>query len=218
MKVKLLIVCTFFIKLTFGQVWLIDFDSTGPLNSLFIDTIANKQNIWQIGVPDKPGFESAYSLPNVICTDLHKSYPVNDTSVFGIKTKIIKSDGSFEGMYISGRYKIDSDSLTDYGSIEFSADSGKLWYDLLADTNYLEAYCIQTNNEKTDFTGRKMKWHSFQFFLNSACFDIWFEKIILIKFSFISDSIQTNKAGWMIDDIEFDYIFESVEEVKSKPY
>ena len=67
---------------TFAQwEYFIDFDSPNSQNNhIIIDTISNPDNIWQIGVPSKTIFDSAYSLTHAIVTDTLNAYPVNDTS------------------------------------------------------------------------------------------------------------------------------------------
>jgi hypothetical protein len=64
-------------------VYFIDFDTPwSQAEHITIDTISNPNNIWQIGVPNKPLFNTAYSVPNVIVTDTINTVPANDTSTF----------------------------------------------------------------------------------------------------------------------------------------
>jgi hypothetical protein len=48
-------------------------------------------------------------------------------------------------------------------------------------------------------------------------FNISFGDTVLFRFTFISDSIQTFRDGWMIDNIEIYDFLEGVEEMHSKP-
>ncbi len=58
----------------------VNFEDDGSwCNVIFqVDTISNPINIWEIGSPNKTGFDSAYSYPNVIITDRLKPDPAND--------------------------------------------------------------------------------------------------------------------------------------------
>ena len=49
------------------------------------------------------------------------------------------ADGGFAFVHtaiLSGEYYVNSDSLTDFGLIEFSPDNGTTWIDLINDTTY----------------------------------------------------------------------------------
>jgi len=169
---------------------------------LWIDTISDTNNIWQIGVPQKTIFNSAYSLSNAIITDTINPYPVNDTSSF-IYVNIAECMGSpCSGVnLISGQYKVNSDSLNDFGTIWFSPDNGQLWIDLLNDTVYQQY--IFWNNDKPVFTGTSTVWNYFEVHVTNLglIFNIEPGDTVLYRFTFISDSIQTNHEGLMFDDI-----------------
>ena len=188
----------------------LNFDNEYGLEHLKIDTIAKPGNIWQIGIPQKGLFTTAKSSPNVIITDITNPYPVNDTSSF-IITNVALGCG-FEmphTVLLSGWYNVNSDSLSDYGKIEFSPDNGKSWIDMLNDTIpgsewyldwYWDAYI------KPVLTGNSEGWKSF--WVNLAVlgkkFNINYGDTVLYRFTFISDSIQTNKPGLMYDDLHFE--------------
>ncbi|HEY0030587.1 MAG TPA: hypothetical protein VGC65_07505, partial [Bacteroidia bacterium] len=83
-KLSLLFLMFFTCLKIFGQnYYTINFDGA-PLSTwgyeLYIDTISNPGNVWQIGPPQKNTFTGAVSSPNVIVTDTLNYYPVNDTS------------------------------------------------------------------------------------------------------------------------------------------
>jgi hypothetical protein len=108
--------------------YMINFEDTTSTYDLRIDTISNINNIWEIGEPNKVLFDSAYTKPNAIVTDLQDPYPINDTSNF-IITHIAKGGLAYwpyAYVYLDFRYFVDSDSLLDYGMIEFSQDNGKI--------------------------------------------------------------------------------------------
>ena len=103
---------------------------------LTIDTISNPNNSWQIGIPNKEFLSDAFSPMNVIITDTINPYPVNDTSAFTIWH--VADEGFVEphSADLQGYYKVNSDSLRDFGRIDFSPDNGNLWVDLINDTIY----------------------------------------------------------------------------------
>ena len=191
----------------------LNFDSQFGLLHLTIDTLSNPNNIWQIGAPQKSIFTSAYSLPNVLITDTINAYPINDTSIFYI-TNVAKG-GGFEWPHtvvLTGQYFVNSDTITDYGKIEFSPDNGTTWIDMLNDTvgNWL-----WYDNDKPVLTGNSNQWKSF--WVNLAELGFYFGvqdgDTVLYKFTFISDNIQNNKDGLMFDDFHFEDWVEGIEEL-----
>ena len=191
----------------------LNFDSQSGLQHLTIDTVSNPNNIWQIGAPQKTVFTSAYSTPNVLVTDTVGDYPINDTSIFIITN--VAYGGGFETPHtviLAGQYYINSDTLTDYGKIEFSPDNGTTWVDMLNDT---VGYWYWNSYEKPILTGNSNQWKSFWVNLAELGFAYGVQDgdTILYRFTFISDSIQTNKDGLMYDDLHFEDWAEGIEEV-----
>jgi len=201
---------------SFGQLYDsydLNFDSQVGLQHLTIDTISNPNNIWQIGSPQKTVFTSAWSAPNVMVTDTINPYPTSDTSIF-IITNIAFGLG-FEWPHtviLAGQYYVNSDTLTDYGKIEFSPDNGTTWVDMLNDT---VGFWYWNSYEKPILTGNSNQWESF--WVNLAELGYFFGvqdgDTILYKFTFISDSVETNKDGLMFDDFHFEDYVEGIEEI-----
>lgn len=218
---KTLTLALILVSLTaFGQspwenyFYAINFEDTTQLYRINIDTISNPDNIWQIGAPQKPVLTSAYSDPNVIITDTINPYPVNDTSQFVITH--IAGEGFMmpHTVTLSGKYWVDSDS-SDYGSIEFSPDNGSTWVNLLTDTVYINLYCYEWYSDKPTLYGTSDGWTDF--FVELAGFTFVFDfqegDTVLYRFSFVSDSIQTDRDGLMFDNLEFQDYAEGVEEL-----
>ena len=157
-------------------------------------TMPGSNNSWQICVPQKPVFSSAYSSPHAILTDSTGPYPVNDTSAFIIKA--VRQTYSESAYMIGGWYKFDSDSLKDFGRIEISTDHGTTWLNVLSDT-VIPGFEWLT--PKPVLTGRIHQWQKF-----NAIFPFEYNNsdTLYYRFTFISDSIQTNQDGWMLDDIQ----------------
>jgi hypothetical protein len=160
-----------------------------------LDNNPSAGNIWQVCNPNKPVFDSAYSPIHAIMTDSTGPYPVNDTSGFILKAISYSSD---DVPFIGGWYKFDSDSLKDFGRIELSYDHGVTWQDILADSS------IYWDTPKPVFTGRIYQWREF---LGLLPFPSTIDTMYY-RFTFISDNIQTNQQGWMLDDI---YLLDHIE-------
>ena len=208
---SLLVLSYIDISAQFGLL-IFDFDSvatdTIKYKYFVIDTISNPNNIWQIGKPAKTTFDSAFTYPNALVTDLTKPYPVNDTSSFLFYHY---ADNGFTFPHtagIAGRYKCDSDSMNDYGLFEFSPDNGKTWLNLNQDSSI---WWIDGRDEiKANFSGRTSDWVKFDASLGhyGIKYNIQQGDTVIFKISFISDSIFDNRDGWMLDHI---YLFDLAE-------
>jgi len=198
---------------SFGQwTWGINFEDPGTLDKIKIDTVSNPNNTWQIGNPNKTLFNAANSEPNVIVTDTINPYPPNDTSSF---TVIHIAEGGWVYNYpkvdIGGWYFVDSDSLTDYGYIDYSPDLGNTWY--LVDSTR-GACTWGAIEDLPTFTGNSNGWKHFYYCLEIPQV-VSFGDTILYRFNFISDSVQTNKDGLMFDDLQFEDWIEGVPEIQN---
>ena len=123
-------------------------------------------------------------------TDTINTYPINNMSSF------VVSYPSFNCADIQGDYFCDTDSLNDYGTIELSIDNGQSWIDLINDNaNAQSSY-------KPNLTGNSGGWQFFNlvFYNYTQTFQ---EDSVLVKFSFISDSIDTQHDGIMFDNLTF---------------
>jgi hypothetical protein len=215
---------TLSVSILFGQVtcgyiaipedWNFDGGITPYDYLLKIDTTSNPNNVWQIGAPQKTIISSAYSTPNLIITDTINHYPPNDTSVFIFKHIDNGGYSYHHSAELAGYYKVNSDSLNDYGTIEISLDKGTTWVNLITDTVYSDYYYWQT--EKPTLTGNSDGWKNFWVRLEDLgiVFPIEFGDTILIKFTFISDAIENNLDGLAYDNFQFCDGWEGIEEVK----
>jgi hypothetical protein len=163
-------------------------------------------SIWQLGTPNKTVFDSAWSTPNAIFTD-SGSYPVNNISSFIIK--FIPFQYCMCAPIIGGWYKFDSDSLNDFGRIEFSRDHGTTWLNALSDTVIPDIYWT---TPKPVLTGRIHQWKEFNAFIP---YD-YTTDTLYYRFTFISDNIETNQEGWMLDDIKLIAHTEGIEDIGSR--
>ena len=156
-------------------------------------SIPATHSIWQIGVPQKQLFDSAFSHPNAILTDSIGNYPRNDTSAFIVK--VARNPFCECAPSLGGFYKFDSDTLKDFGRIEISFNHGANWLNALSDTVIPDMFWM---TPKPVLTGRIHHWTHFFTHLPFG----FPNDTIYYRFTFISDNIETNQEGWMLDDLE----------------
>jgi hypothetical protein len=195
----------------FSQLYNFDFETEPSDIIIYRDTISNPNCIWQIGQPNKTTFTSAYSGNNVIVTDTINTYPINDTSSFIIKYKVgggfLNANSWNSVARLSGRYKVQTDTLNDFCKIEFSPNNGMDWVLISEDTaSYIDGslnYWPSQNNDLT-LTGNVNNWETFEIYLDYGShylFNIEESDTIQYKFTIISDNNSENMDGIMFDDI-----------------
>lgn len=213
MKKILLVILTLLFKGSFAQV-----DSTGlhydscnfeySFEHISLQFDSSSTNIWQIGNPQKQVFQASFSDSLAIVTDTVNSYPDTNSSGFLMKIPL-----DFEGsIVLSFLHKIHSDTLKDGGYIEASYDNGNSWSNVVYDSVFYASSGILFFSENlynrgdslvgdhlgfsgtSDWVRTKLQWI---FWLPLR--DI-FTDTLMLRFKFISDSINTNKDGWIIDD------------------
>lgn len=209
------------LKVGIAQNMIIGGDSsTIENNSSFIHIDTSSGNDWQIGLSQKMFFGTAYSTPYAIMTDTLLPYTVNNSSTF-----IVEFTDSYLQLgdaYIGFWHKYETDSLKDGGYVEISVDSGASWQNVstcwsagMIIPNQINFY----SNSDTilgnipAFTGTKNNWEysaiKLQWLIpvlmphpsddnTRGIYDCY---KVMFRFVFKSDNIQTNKAGWIIDDI-----------------
>jgi len=167
---------------------------------LYRDTLANPNCIWQVGFPQKSVFTPNIASPNAIMTDTLNPYPINDTSSFIIKHAV--GEGFLcpgpSSIGIVGDYFVNSDSLYDFGIIEFSPDNGATWVSITSDTDPLP------NFNPLGLTGNSTGWKQFNIPLGVVKNMYNFESFdtVQFKFTFISDDVFDNLDGLMFDNIK----------------
>jgi hypothetical protein len=131
MKTKLPFLLFFFLSLTVrSQNFTLTFEDTTVINQVFYtDSILDPHHIWQIGKPNKPGFDSAYSQANAVVTLLDSALTQNINASFIISIPhMLQYEG---GLVFTFKHKNDFDSLHGKGYVEFSIDSGTHWHGIL---------------------------------------------------------------------------------------
>ena len=191
------------------------FDDTVCLSHLNIDTIPAPQNLWQIGMPHKVVIDSASYPSKAIITDTLDPYPVNNYSVFTVTN--LATEGDIYGFrMIQGIYYVESDSLKDFGRMEFSPDYGISWIDLIKDTIYNANIQWLT---MPVLTGHSFTAKYFELIMieNGSVFNIELGDTLTVRFTFISDSTFDNLSGLMYDDLCFWDFVEGISEIRFKP-
>jgi len=194
-------------------------DTTGYYDRLMQRDSTDTVNRWQIGRPNKAVLNSAYSPVNVIITDTTNTYKPNDTSVFTFALTPGPSSRYWHWNIFSGRYYVNSDTLTDYGRIEYSPNKGVTWINLLEDTTGLVIWEFPYGTEKPVLSGNSNDWKLFECRINipdsiHVFSHNWTVDTAIYRISFITDSIETYKDGLMFDCL---YIGEAIESV-TDPY
>lgn len=197
-----------FSSFAFAQIDTVNFETQSP----WVQTDTTTGNIWQVGKPNKLIFDSAYSAPNAIVTDTLLSYPVNNTSRFTLGFQLYGGQP-----YIEFKHRFDTDSLKDGGFVEISNDSGNTWT-LLSDTTFLGGtspyffhwtYGLETynfygvddslKNAAMGFSGKSNQWITST--IRFPCYAIKKPYELMLRFTFVSDSVNNPRDGWIIDDI-----------------
>jgi hypothetical protein len=177
-------------------------------------------DLWQIGTPQKPFFDSAYNPPNAILTDTIYPYDTSRLEFFEFNVPISEHP-YYQGNIIVGfKHKFETDTLVDGGFIEASFDGGVSWHNVIFPENsgeWLEyfgtenMYSIEDTlaNGKHGFSGTSDGW------IHSKIQWVWQLPVVRsmqippdtlrLRFFYMSDSLQTNKDGWMIDDIRLEF-------------
>jgi hypothetical protein len=209
----------FYTAILSQNYYMITFDGTGvnesnPGHKLIVDT-----SLWQIDIPQKTVFTSTVSPTKAIVTKTLTTYPVNKTSFFSIKHV---ADFGFAWNIqagISGKYFVNSDTLSDFGTIEFSPDNGTSWINLVTNTTYSTNIFWNNPYTKPVLTGNSSGWKQFKVNIEGLgpTLGIQYGDTVIYRFGFTSDATQTNKDGLMYDSIYvFDYPPLSVKEISGE--
>ena len=191
----------------------------------FLEIDTSENCIWQIAKPQKLFLNSAFSGEKAIITDSLNTYPVNNYSFFDLKIGAFNLYEYPWDIGIAIRHKFDTDTLADGLYITESFDNGQTWNNIFKAgsvywdiTPAFESYYIGTlYNGELGYSGRSEGWEKkhFEWYHVPVKYDR--EDIadtMIIRFNFISDSIDNLKEGWMIDDIQIYSVYRggSIEE------
>jgi len=213
------------IKSSFPVVnWATDFDpiqDTGTIIGFFgIGPFNTQGSLWQIGVPNKPHpLDTTVSPPFALLTDTVNPYPINCNSSFEIH---FGRDPGYEyacwsDMIFSMRYRVDADSLRDGFYTEIMYNGNGQWRNVIfddmadiIDNNPLNTYYpsdtlyngisgVSYQNPLTVYQG----WSFFQISWHWNNVNAHVVDSVAIRVTFVSDNINTNKGGVLIDYLGF---------------
>jgi Secretion system C-terminal sorting domain len=188
--------------------------------SICISLVGDSTNIWQVGPPQKIIFDASATLPNAILTDTVNPYPPNNTSSFQFTYVPWTTWGV---LALQWKQKLDMDQGLDGGKVEYSIDAGTTWANVFNDPHVYNFYGYQAANADTlpngdfVFSGTDSLWRDVW-----LCYDMsWLSQLdsIMIRYTLVSDSIDTQKEGWMIDNMMAHLtIMHTVDEEKPEKY
>jgi hypothetical protein len=217
-RLKIFVVTLFLNVATYGQIHpylgIYDDDSCKFNTACSLINFTDKShNMWQTGRPLKPFFGTAYSEPFALMTDSINPYPKSIHTYFDL---ILPE--WIPNVIVSFKHKYQTDSLKDGGYIEVSYDSGKTWNNVIDDKKvhfsiYFGMEKMYAQNDTLiqghkGFSGTSNGW------IYSRIQWVWLVPLsnippnpLYMRFHFISDSIDNEKAGWVIDDILISHAF-----------
>lgn len=211
----------------FGQLTLVDYLSQSTvtvqeLTNCSFEQVCSEVDTttslgWQIGTPSKTKFDSAYSVSNAIVTDTLNNYPINTVMHFDLEVQ----NNIPHANLIEFWHKLDSDTLLDGGFIEVSKDSGVTWVNLLAEfqnnpnlltTENFYSFTDTLFNHEKGFSGSIHEWKKVRILIDWSypVKTSWPLGNFQLRFNFISDTVETNKEGWMIDNLTVSEVINSL--------
>lgn len=173
--------------------------------ALFIEVDTNAWDIWQVGPPQKNYFDAANTVPNVLITDTIDYLPDSTTSSFSFT---LYSNTLYANaiMAIEWNQKLDLDTNTEMGLIEYSKDAGNTWINVFTDPNVYNFYGYNSGNTgahhisgEEGFTGTDTQWKNVWlcFFTQTAFHPA---DSVIFKYTVKTDTAEHNSEGWMIDN------------------
>lgn len=199
--ISILLFCTLNLFAQYAQY----FDDTTQYSGTIVVSIdTSSSNIWQVGPPQKIVFDSAATLPNVIVTDTLNTYPINNESSF--QFTIVAEPWSYGIYAIQWKQKLDMDHGEDWAIVEFKADQDSVWQNAFDNPYVYNFYGFDSLNVDTmpngemAFTGTDSSWSDIWFCFSNSYIG-YGTGILSARFRFVSDSVDSGKDGWMIDNI-----------------
>jgi len=186
----------------------------------YIEISSSSENIWEIGEPNKSFFDSAFSAPNAMITNATSFYPINNYSYFDLFIGNYNIDWFPDDIFIDIKHKFDTDTLKDGGYITVSYDMGQTWRNIINDTPtwtsetpdsdmnlFIENLYTSENtlfNGEKGFSGNSGDWITtrFSWYTWPSRNPSFMGDTMILRFNFISDDLETNREGWIIDNIK----------------
>jgi hypothetical protein len=189
---------------THAQVHFQYFDGADTLpTSVIVTLVPDTANVWQIGRPHKTLFDSAATFPNAIVTDTVAPIPTSNSSSFIVSIHPY-TVGPFIRAY-QWKQKLDLQKKINGGIVEFSTDSGAHWENAFNNPHVYSYYGFLPYSQDTLLSGEYALSGT-----DTVWRDIWLclpthivlsTDSMLVRFTLKTDTLFTNKEGWMIDNI-----------------
>lgn len=178
--------------------------------------------MWQRGHTLKFGAAYARDSSCALITDTANTYPNNTIASFHV---LLPHNsmwwGGYGNYYFKFWHRFETDSLFDGCWIEFSTDSGQHWMpvDSFVDLSWMNCHLYQSHSSGSTYdtlinghkawSGSSHGWIYTALHLNPY-FPIKPTRggdINAVRFVFASDSIDNQKAGWMIDELDLGFVY-----------
>ena len=193
----------------------IQFNDTIGSDAYKLDSVTGKVNIWHQAVPMKSILGPPALKDSAMITIADSAYPPNVQSTFTVP--LIVNCKPCIHLLLIGRYWVETDTLNDFGTIQFSPDNGQQWIDLIDDTTIVPI-SMWTYNSPNPFrptlSGSSGGWTYFEgdFVDLLSQYDVEVGDTILYRFGFSSDSHHTGHDGLAYEYLRFDqqYVFTSI--------
>jgi hypothetical protein len=182
------------------------FDGADTLayNSIFLQFEPDSNNIWETGAPQNIIFDTAFSAPNAIVTDLDSTYSSADSSRFQVKiSPNFYTYGIFAFEWVQ---KIDYANPGDGGMVEFRFMDDSVWHNAFTSPIVYNFYGFDSANVKLlpngefGFSSTDSAWKSIW-----LCFDYSYlatrNDSMIFRFTSLTNSDTINQEGWMIDNM-----------------
>ena len=191
-----------------GDTLMMSLEDAGSL--LQLDSVY-PAGCWQVGIPAKPIFTSAYSEPNALVTDTLLPHAASTTCYAEFSTTV--DDEGYWGKWLSFRHRMDMDTLQSFGWVEIQAPFDAFWT-RAGEWNGGFLYMTEFVGDglMTDtgvvFTGSNTEWTEVAMSLD--CLTVMFEEhtdrgggspVPRYRFVFRGDANANARDGWMIDDV-----------------
>jgi hypothetical protein len=166
-----------------------DFEGAGYL----VSSGGNMQ--WQKGTPNKAIFNSAHSGNNAWVTSLNTNY-LNASNDY-LYTPFLDFS-QVPNCKMSFYHRIDSETSSDGGFVQYSVDMGQTWVNLGYMGDPLATGWYNSNIGGThSWSGPDSNWRYSTYDLSAFS---TYSSPVQFRFGFLSDASVNNYEGWMIDD------------------
>lgn len=196
-----------------GELLLEDSITLMPLHE-WVTIPSPAENVWQVGKADKSYLDSSLSIKTVIVTDTINNYPPITDDYFLISIPEYENYGQWPEAIFSFYHRYETDSLMDGGFVEISYDGGDSWENVFYDRGHVHENFIGLYSSSDTivggipaYSGSSNDWIYTEFHWIWLALVKKSEKLTeyrpMLKFRFVSDSVDLGKNGWLINNIVF---------------